>query len=321
MNKDFEKIKLDILKRKNVVMVGQGADAIEVSVIKKLPEKDLARRDMVPKMVAGQITNVTQTGEIKALGHVGRFRPAPGGVSAGHFDITAGTLGMWIQKNDLWFILSNNHILANSNDANLGDAILQPAPMDGGSVKNDTIARLSAFIPINFRSSGNGGGICPFASATAKFLNTGARLINSRYRMRVEKVLIEADELNLVDAALAEVINSADIQHEILGIGQVAGTEEARLNMSVKKTGRTTEHTNGIITQLEASVNVGYSNGRSANFTNQIVTEAMSQGGDSGSILVTKDGNKAVGLLYAGSDNRTIYNRIQNVEEALQIAI
>ncbi|TVP59895.1 MAG: hypothetical protein EA351_01115 [Gemmatimonadales bacterium] len=56
-----------------------------------------------------------------------RVRPAPIGFSVGHPDITAGTLGARVVNGGgQVFILSNNHILANSNNASIGDPILQP---------------------------------------------------------------------------------------------------------------------------------------------------------------------------------------------------
>ena len=69
-----------------------------------------------------------------------RLRPAQGGFSVGHYQITAGTLGTCCY--DLspfpgipsrYYILSNNHVLANANNARVGDPILQPGPYDGGS--------------------------------------------------------------------------------------------------------------------------------------------------------------------------------------------
>ena len=71
----------------------------------------------------------------QALSFTARERPCPGGISAGHVDITAGTLGAWVKDkaNDQPVILSNNHVLANSNQAALGDAIVQPGPVDGGA--------------------------------------------------------------------------------------------------------------------------------------------------------------------------------------------
>ena len=62
---------------------------------------------------------------------------------------------------------------------------------------------------------------------------------------------------------------------------------------------------------LNATVNVSYGVGQVARFENQIVTTAMSQGGDSGSLLVAGDALHAVGLLFAGSEQATIHNPIQ----------
>ena len=95
---------------------------------------------------------------------------------------------------------------------------------------------------------------------------------------------------------------------------------EAVLGMEVKKMGRSTGLTTGKITQIEAAVNVGFST-QSAYFIDQIITTDMSQGGDSGSVLITKDTNKLVGLLFAGSDVMTIYNRIQNVVSELNFTL
>ena len=50
-----------------------------------------------------------------------------------------------------------------------------------------------------------------------------------------------------------------------------------------------------------------------------IVTGPMSQGGDSGSVLIAGDTNKAVGLLFAGSNESTIHNPIQTVLDCLEI--
>ena len=40
-------------------------------------------------------------------------------------------------------------MLANSNDAHIGDPVLQPGPYDGGT-KKDIIAKLARFVPIRF---------------------------------------------------------------------------------------------------------------------------------------------------------------------------
>ena len=150
-----------LLKRANVVATGIGYKqtggektdtlCIVCSVKEKVPASQLSGQDLVPTAVDSTPTDVLQTGVIRALqAPTDRFRPAPGGVSIGHVAITAGTLGCWVIKNGQKVILSNNHVLANSNDAEIGDAILQPGPHDGGSFPQDQIANLTQFIPISF---------------------------------------------------------------------------------------------------------------------------------------------------------------------------
>ncbi len=68
------------------------------------------------------------------------------------------------------------------------------------------------------------------------------------------------------------------------------------------------------------SVNVDYGGGRVAQFTDQLLAGPMSQGGDSGS-AVLDNGNRLVGLLFAGSENSTVINRIEHVFSALGLTL
>src|SRR5256885_864294 len=114
--------------------VKTGALSIVCSVTQKVALNQLRPRDRVPPAIDGIPTDVVATGVIRALqARTARFRPAPGGVSIGHRAITAGTLGCVVRRQGQVFVLSNNHVLANSNDAQRGDAILQPGPHDGRS--------------------------------------------------------------------------------------------------------------------------------------------------------------------------------------------
>lgn len=89
----------------------------------------------------------------RGTNRLGRSRPAPGGVSIGHHRITAGTLGCVVMGPDnRYYILSNNHVLANSNNTNLGEAVYQPGPADGGS-KMDEIGRVANWIQLTARSA------------------------------------------------------------------------------------------------------------------------------------------------------------------------
>jgi hypothetical protein len=293
-----------------------GELALVCSVDVKRSKRTLSTRDLIPPTIQGMPTDVNPTGTISALQPpTGRFRPAPGGVSIGHVNITAGTLGCLVKKSGKLYILSNNHVLANSNDAAPGDDILQPGPYDGGHLPPDRIAVLSEFVTIEFDE---GGSTCPVGSGVAAFLNALAALTGSRTRLKVARPM--ASE-NLVDCAIAEPISASDVKNEILGYGAITGTAEGSLGMAVKKSGRTTGLTTGTIDQIDVTVSVSYGAGKTATFVDQLLAGGnMSQGGDSGSAVLADD-NRLVGLLFAGGNSTTILNRIQNVFQLLQVTL
>ena len=284
---------------------------ISVLVSHKVSDDLLSKSDLVPGKIKDVPTDVVETGDIFAGGgtaaSVGeqveeanelvtpqllrrRVRPAMGGCSVGHYRITAGTLGTCCY--DLspfpavparYYILSNNHVLANSNSARIGDPILQPGPYDGGTNPQDLIARLSRFVPIRFIS----GTSVP---------------------------------LNYIDAAVAEG-NFEDLNREIYWIGHVKRLYVApKVGDIVQKTGRTTNFTTGKVTNINGTVDVNYGGGKVARFYRQIITTNMSAGGDSGSLVTDLD-EGAVGLLFAGSSTRTIVNNILYVQSGLRIRV
>lgn len=315
----------EILSYQNVVGVGVGKKisngveteehCLSVFVDQKLPLDVIHKSSRIPRTIDSLKTDVVETGVIFAgvgpmapaepelTAHTGpmvredltaellanRIRPAEGGYSVGHYKITAGTYATAVNDTQPFpgmprhtYILSNNHVLANSNNARIGDPILQPGPYDGGTVGADTIARLSRFIPIRF--------ITPTSTP-----------------------------VNLVDAALAEG-RFQDLDREIFWIGYAKGAVAPTIGMLVQKTGRTTNYTTGRIIAVNATVNVNYGSGQIARFERQIVTGAMSAGGDSGSLLLDMD-SRAVGLLFAGSSQATIFNDIRYVQQLLGIRI
>lgn len=316
-----------LLARANAVATGIGYKitkgektstlSIVCSVAEKLPAFRLSTQDMVPKTIDGIPTDVVETGHIRAMqSRTDRYRPAPGGVSIGHRNITAGTLGCLVKKNGETFILSNNHVLANSNDARPGDAILQPGPHDGGRFPDDHIAELREFVPIVFLKP-EPPSACPLARGVALLLNSVARAVGSDERLQAVSTRLEE---NLVDAAIARPLNEEDVSAEILEIGAIKGLTQGELGMAIKKSGRTTELTTGEILQVDVTVNVQYGAGRMVRFADQLMAGPMSQGGDSGSAVLDNN-NKLAGLLFAGSDKSTIINRIENVFSALKLTL
>jgi hypothetical protein len=218
-------------------------------------------------------------------------RPVPIGVSAGHPAVSAGTIGARVTDGSRTFALSNNHVVAASNDGSEGDPLLQPGAADGGRDPDDSIGTLFDFEPIRFC----GGAGCDF---------------------------------NRIDAALAlttpdELGNATPDD----GYGAPrARTVEASLGLEVQKFGRTTGHTVGRVTGIHATIDVNYRTGV-ARFEEQIVItgDGFSAGGDSGSLIVTRgrllNDRRPVGLLFAGSPTSTLANPIDLVLDRFGVRI
>ena len=200
------------------------------------------------------------------------------------------------------YILGNNHVLARTNQASVGDEIIHPGLGDQDSSPDndgvctqdpsDTVANLSDFVAIKF-----GARAGPFL----------------RFKS------------NFVDAAIAEIVGGAvNTSGEILDVG-VPDTNPvpAALNMSVTKSGRTTGETFGSVAAVDVEVFVCYADPCDvtdiARFVSQIRIDGnFSAPGDSGSIVVTDDAFiSPVGLLFAGGTGTTFINPIDLVLSSL----
>jgi len=264
----------ELLNHPNVVGIGEINGKLRVCVIDKM---DLSLS--VPQSVDGFQVEVIETGPLSIMGYNDEWRPIPGGVSLGHKDVSAGTFSVSVYDRDTndQFMLSNNHVIAMSSTvqhqrASVGDEVLQPAPWDGGRIPYEVCARLDSWI--NIDEEGN----------------------------------------NVVDCALARPLNEDEVNNEILGIGLVSNicpydeieAYENLQNTQFYKCGRTTGVTWGFC-WMKGSAKVRYGD-FNATFLNQIWVISHNdsdptfiEGGDSGSLLVTRDGtNRASGLLFAG---------------------
>jgi hypothetical protein len=222
-----------------------------------------------------------------------RNRPIRPGCSIGHIKITAGTLGCFVvDAGSVLQILSNNHVLANENRAKRGDSIIQAGAFDGGSDPADRVGSLLHFI-------------------------------------RLKK-----SAPNLVDCAIAAIADGTEYDGKIKGLGAIQGVFAGliRNGLTVHKLGRTTGLTRGRITAFELdNVVVNYDLGN-LRFDNQIEIEgagkkSFSDGGDSGSLIVTDD-VEALGLLFAGGDHGgsnglglTYANPVDSVMQKLHISL
>jgi len=309
-----------LFKLPNVVGIGIGYKvsqgvvtgelAITISVRKKVATAQLAAGDLIPKLLGSIKTDVIETGVFKAFQDPNpkqKYRPAQPGASIGHYQITAGTFGCLVKRGSDLFILSNNHVLADSNKAKLGDAIWQPGAYDGGTAA-DKLAELVEFVPLEF--DGDGGTPQPGGCSG---------LISSLLGKPSQPSSVNQPGNNHVDCAIAKPLAPDLVTNEILRIGKPAGMGTATLGTAVQKFGRTTNYTQDTIIQVDVTATVDYG-GPLATFQGQLMAGAMSQGGDSGS-AVLDDQKRVVGLLYAGSDTTTLINPIQDVLTALNVEI
>lgn len=274
----------------NIVGVGYGVKisgdtvvddlALRGYVRSKFPKSQISNNEQVPEEINGKLTDVIPVYDLSALA-----RPVECGTSVGHFNITAGTLGCLVKKTagdeKEIFILPNNHVLADSNQATIGDNIIEPGKLDQGT---EPIAKLSDFEPIALD-----------------------------------------DKPNFIDAAIAKVINNDDVRASILTIGNVQQPPMmAAVYQSVRKHGRTTGHTIGVIMDIAADVRVRFGQ-KIANFEDQLTIQGVnglfSQGGDSGSLIVDAMTRRPLGLLFAGGGNQTFACPIDKVLSRFDIDI
>ena len=258
----------------------------------------------VPEVLDGVPVGVRVTGRIMAFSDpTQRQRPAPMGFSVGHPAITAGTIGARVRDAlGHVYILSNNHVLANSNGATVGDPEYQPGPFDGGTAA-DQIATLSDFQAINFAGVNN--------TIDAAIAMSSTDMVD-----------------NAVPADDGYGMPNATIYGDANGDG-LFDDRDALLGLNVQKYGRTTRLTHGQITGVNATVTVCYEVSgltctKTARFVDQLIISpgGFSAGGDSGSLIVTDDANlNPVGLLFAGSSSVTVANRIDLVLNRFGVTI
>jgi hypothetical protein len=273
-----------------------GMMAVKFLVRIKYPDNQIPNDQRLPATVDGHPVDVEQVGTFRRFmppptlpNPRTKVRPAQPGCSVGFQDpnnqfIMAGTFGALVRKGSQRFILSNNHVLADENKLPIGAQILQPGFLDAGSPpKTDAIDRLSKFEP----------------------LVLGAP--------------------NKVDCAIARLKDNSLATNSVLFIGAPTGKVPARIDMVVHKFGRTTSFTVGRLTSVETDVSVQYEAGLMT-FENQLIiiglgAQPFSAAGDSGSLILERSTNKAVGLLFAGSSTHTIASHIDDVLKAMKVSL
>jgi hypothetical protein len=267
--------------------------ALVFYVMKKIPSRFLPTSRLLPRKmyVGGDCVevDVIETGPMYPHSFTARERPAPSGISIGPpqigTTIASGTLGCLVTDltDKSLCILSNNHVIANENAANIGDPIVQPGSFDGGTDPADEIAKLKRFVTIN--SSGNTVD-CAIAQVNA----SDAPLVIDQMKnnlMPTPNPNHQAIGLLFAGGCSRTLMNPISNVLSALNIQFTAGAGSntaAQIGMNVEKVGRTTEYTTSTITEIDVSVTIAYNFGN-ASFDHQIATGNMDSAGDSGSIV------------------------------------
>jgi hypothetical protein len=294
---------------------------VRVYVVQKIAESLLPPIHRIPEIIDGIPTDVIESPPAFALmakrraRRTGRTvrpsagapacssrrrreqRPVVAGISAGHFQITAGTIGYFCRSTrhgddpNHVYVLSNNHVFADVNRGQPGDDLYQPGAADGGTASNH-FADLTRYVPIALNGS----------------------------------------TPNRVDAAIGRLRTGVAHNAEVCSIGRITGTARAMEELTVRKHGRTTGYTEGVVTDDSYDALVGMDHNDPsvvALFENQMRIErtdpfpAIGLGGDSGSLVVRKDDAIAVGLYFAGPESGSygVANQIDDVQNELEVQL
>jgi S1-C subfamily serine protease len=228
-----------------------GEPCLTVFVAQKLPLAALTERARIPSSIKHCRTDVIELGQVfagdgvvsrlsesvlpsrmgpererqetgagvplgDALRH--RMRPARGGCSVGHYNAMAGTLATAVIDRSAYpgiprryYLLSNNHVLADLNAARIGDPILQPGPADGGRCPQDQIGRLARFVSLRFDGEPN---LVDAAIAEVDFQDVERNVLWLGYprefcaRVRIGQVLRKTGRTTSFTSAQVQAVNT-----------------------------------------------------------------------------------------------------------------
>lgn len=302
---------------RNVHAVGIGPKVVEgkmttercvrIYVLQKLAPSLLPPKDRLPETIDGYPTDIIESapafaGAKTAVPACSSNRkrgqtPKVAGISTAHRSITAGTIAYFCRSTAHGDLPADRYALSNNHVfANVNQARvgddLYQPGPADGGTAADHFADLHRFVAIRL------GGVVA----------------------------------NKVDAAIGKLRPGTRILRSVCAIGRISGTTAARERMAVRKHGRTTGYTEGVISDVAYDVLVGMDQADPsvvALFENQVRIEvapphaAFGLGGDSGSLVVAKASLRAVGMYFAGppSGDYGVANVIGDVLTELQIEL
>jgi hypothetical protein len=212
-----------------------------------------------------------------------------------------GTLGSLVTRGGVQYILSDNHILARSDGATVGDAIIQPGLIDTATCTTagtTTVANLSQFSNLQATPSPN---------IDAAIAQVVAGEVDPTGKIIYLGATTDANGVPVADAPQG----GTGLPASSVAVGRPV----AKSGRSTGLTCSTVEATN-ILTSVTYTVNCdGTGTKFTASYANQIgvIGGDFSGEGDSGSLIVTQDTASPLALLYAGSDTDTVGNPVADV--------
>lgn len=201
----------------------------------------------------------------QSLGVTSRVRPLRPGVSIGHVDVSAGTLGAFVRVDGAVHVLSNHHVLMGSPTASLGDVVLQPGPADGGQDPADRIGTLAGFVP----------------------LEPGGQVVADAAVARLDDVEVEPTYPVGTVTTTADVLGAEEVEK----IGRTTGVTRGRI---------TAIELDDVVVGYGPELGELSFDGQIE--VEGLDATAFSRGGDSGSLVYRTCDGAAVGLLFAGSE-------------------
>ncbi|MPQ45020.1 trypsin-like peptidase domain-containing protein [Clostridium tarantellae] len=286
---------------KNVIGVGlgykviNGKDTGELSVHVLVHNKtsEIDKSNFIPKTYMGIKTDVIEIGEQAQKSLKEKIRPLVAGYGISKQNLKeAGTIGCIVTRDNPYgvkdyYILTNNHVIADLTRGEIGIPLVQPGGIDGGESPRDIVARLSEFIPLKFH----------------------------RLNPKPE---------NFVDAAIGKIIKPSLVQSkEIALVGKITGISKAVIGERIKKVGRTSGLTMGEVTTINTTIEISYGGRFKTPFLFKGLTLAKLQldQGDSGSIVLNEK-NEAIGqAISSSSQNITTFADMETVLTALNVEL
>jgi len=241
--------------------------------------------------------------------HVSQTPPVKMGTSGGNVTDTngnfccSGTLGALLSRGGVTYILSNNHVLAKSDNgtAKTTDIISQPGLVDNNCSPGTAVAHFTFAATLKPANGSNGPAPSNVDAAIAQI---------------VAGTVDTSGSILDLGAASANSIADAPPSSTLAAPGTVLASNEG-----VAKSGRSSGLTCSTLQAISVTVSVDYDtscNGTkafTATFSNQVIINggSFSEAGDSGSLVVTSDTARPVGLLYGGNSTSSSANPISDI--------